>query len=236
MLFVFGSGELAFVSAHSKFNTGPTVLSTVLAALLASIVLFSRAQIVQSSFEEPLSPTWKGPEGGGTCGGFGEGCVVSIGKENFVRSGKHAVKLTVGDNGNPDAMAWAGVMQTLPCEAGRKVRVGAWLYYSSALLSLHNTSQAQLKIEYFEDNDAKQLLPGHIFLSTPFNSATYKPDTWHLIEAFDRVPQNASSMKFSIVVTSQKAASARQAIWLDDMFVDMQAPRPAGKRSAPGKT
>jgi hypothetical protein len=195
------------VSTHSNFKTGQTVVSSVLAALLASIVLFSRAQIVQSSFEEPLSPTWKGP-----------------------------VKLTVGDDGNPNAMAWAGVMQTLPCEAGRKVRVGAWLYYSSALLPLRNTSQAQLKIEYFEDKAAKQLLPGHIFLSTPFNPATYKPDTWHLIEAFDRAPQNASSMKFSIVVTSQKATRRRQAIWLDDMFVEIQASRPMGRRSTPDKT
>lgn len=232
----FGKGELAFVSANSNFKTGRTVVSSVLAALLASIVLFSRAQIVQSSFEEPLSPTWEGPEGGGTGGGFGEGCVVSIGKEDFVRSGRHAVKLTVGDDGNPNAMAWAGVMQTLPCGAGRKVRVGAWLYYSAALMPLNNTSQAQLKIEYFEDKEAKQLLPSHIFLSTPFNSETYKPDTWHLIEAFDRAPQNASSMKFSIVITSQKTTSQRQAIWLDDMFVDIQASRPTGKRSTPGKT
>ena len=236
MVWGFGERGLAFVSAQSNFKTGRTVVSSVLAALLASIVLFSRAQIVQSSFEEPLSPTWKGPEGGGACGGFGEGSVVSIGKEDFVRSGKHAVKLTVGDDGTPNAMAWAGVMQTLPCGSGRKVRVGAWLYYSSALLPLLNTSQAQLKIEYFEDAEAKQLLPGHIFLSTPFNPATYKPDTWHLIEAFDRAPQNASSMKFSIVVTSPKATCRRQAVWLDDMFVDIQASRPMGKRFTPAKT
>jgi hypothetical protein len=224
------------VSTHSNIKNGRTVVSSVLAALLASIVLFSRAQIVQSSFEEPLSPTWKGPEGGGACGGFGEGCVVSIGKENFVRSGKHSVRLTVGDDGNPSAMAWAGVMQTLPCGAGRKVRVGAWVYYSSALLPLNNASQAQLKIEYFEDKEATRLLPCHIFLSTPFNPATHKPDTWHLIEAFDRAPQNASSMKFSIVVTSQKATCRRQYIWLDDMFVEIQASRPMGNRSAPAKT
>jgi hypothetical protein len=224
------------VSTNSNFKPGRTLVSSVLAALLASVVLFSRAQIVQSSFEEPLSPTWTGPEGGGSCGGFGEGSVVSIGKEDFVRSGKHAVKLTVGDDGSPNAMAWAGVMQTLPCSPGKKVRVGAWLYYSSAQLTLHNTAQAQLKIEYFEDKEAKQLLPCHIFLSTPFNPATYKPDAWHLIEAFDRAPQNACSMKFSIVITSQEATCRRQAIWLDDMFVDIQAPRPAGRRLTPAKT
>lgn len=207
-------------------------MSSVLAALIASVVLFSRAQIVQSSFEEPLSPTWKGPEGGGACGGFGEGSVVSIGKEDFVRSGRHAVKLLVGDDGNPNAMAWAGVMQTLPCAAGKKVRVGAWLYYSSALMPLLHTSQAQLKIEYFEDKEARQLLPGHIFLSTPFNPATYKPDNWHLIEAFDRAPQNACSLKFSIVVTSQKATAHKQAIWLDDMFVEILASKSTGNRPA----
>ena len=224
------------VSADSNFKTGRTVVSSVLAALLASVVLFSRAQIVQSSFEEPLSPTWQGPEGGGACGGFGEGSVISIGKEDFVRSGKHAVKLTVGDDGTPNAMAWAGVMQTLPCAAGKKVRVGAWLYYSSAILPLSDSSQAQLKIEYFEDKEAKQLLPGHIFLSTPFNPSTYKPDTWHMIEAFDRAPRNACSMKFSIVVTSQKATCVRQAIWLDDMFVEIQSPKSTNRRSLPLRT
>jgi hypothetical protein len=110
-----------------------------------------------------------------------------------------------------------------------------WLYYSSATLPLSDSSQAQLKIEYFEDQEAKQLLPGHIFLSTPFNPATYKPDTWHPIEVFDRAPQNACSMKFSIVVTSQKATRRQQAVWLDDMFVEIQALRSVARRSAPGK-
>ena len=200
------------------------------------MVFLSRAQIVQSSFEEPLNPTWTGPEGGGACGGFGNGCVVSLGKEDFVRSGKYSVKLTVGNDGNPNAMAWADVMRTLPCPGGKKVRVGVWLYYSSTLLPLQNTSQAQLKIEYFEDSDAKQLLPDHVFLSPPFNSESYKSDTWHLIEAFDRAPKNASSMKFSIVVTSQKATRQTQAVWLDDLFVEVQRSKSPGTCHTPNKT
>ena len=208
----------------------------MLAALLVSIVLFSRAQIVQSSFEEPLNPLWTGPEGGGACGGFGNGCVVSIGKKDFIRSGKRSVKLTVGSDGDPNAMAWAGMMRTLPCTGGKKVRVGAWLYYSSTLLPLQNTSQTQLKIEYFEDTDAKQLLPDHVFLSPPFNSESYESDTWHLIEAFDRAPKNAASMKFSIVITAQKVTCQQQAVWLDDMFVEVQTPKGSGKRHTPNKT
>lgn len=203
------------------------VLSSLLVLAIASIVIFSRAQLVESSFEEPLSPTWRGPEGGGSSGGQGSGSIVRLGDSDFVRSGERSIRLMVWDNGSPDAVAWAGVMQVLPCKPCRKVRVGAWLYFSDSVLPLTSETTAQLKIEYFEDTDAKQLVPTHIFLSPPFCAATYQANTWHLIQAVDRAPAHAVSLKFSVVVTGQQLHGRQQAVWLDDMFVEVQAPRAA---------
>lgn len=209
------------------------VFSSLLVILLASIVLFSRAQLVQSSFEEALSSTWRGPEGGGWGGGDGAGLIVDLGKEEFVRTGQRAVRLCVWDDGSPEAAAWAGVMQVLPCSPRRKVHVGAWLYFSSKVLPLRGEACAQLKIEYFEDDQARRLIPSHIFLSPPCEPVSYKPDTWHLIQATDRAPQCAKSLKFSVVVTARKLAGRREAVWLDDMFVEMP-PHPPGPKSDAG--
>jgi hypothetical protein len=206
-----------------KIRSG--VISSVLVLAAASVVLFCRAQIVESSFEEPLSPTWVGPEGGGHCGGDGAGEIVGVGAGSYVHTGKHAVRLVVWDDGNPDAASWAGVMRVLPCTPGRRIRVGAWLYFSSETLPLRSDSQAQLKIEYFEDAEAEQLIPTHLFLSPPFDASSYKSDDWHRIEAADRAPQGARSMKFSIVVTARNMKGQREAVWLDDLFVEVQPRR-----------
>ncbi|OQW95382.1 MAG: hypothetical protein BWK77_07555 [Verrucomicrobia bacterium A1] len=208
------------------------MISTVLVLAVASVVLFCRAQIVESSFEEPLSPTWLGPEGGGHCGGGGDGELVGVGTGNYVHTGKQAVRLVVWDDGNPAAASWAGVMRILPCAAGRRIRVGAWLYFSSETLPLRSDALAQLKIEYFEDPKAERLIPTHLFLSAPFDPAGYKPDTWHRIEAADRAPQDARSMKFSIVVTARNMGGRREAVWLDDLFVEVQ-PRRTPARDRP---
>ncbi|MFH0953406.1 MAG: hypothetical protein V1873_03655 [Verrucomicrobiota bacterium] len=222
------------MSTGAQHGRGRGVISSLLVLVLASIVLFSRAQLVQSSFEEPLSPTWHGPEGGGAEGGNGDGLVVTLDADDFVRTGEHSIRLRVWDDGSPSALSWAGMMQILPCRAGRKVRVGAWLYCSSSVLPMRGESCAQLKIEYFEDDRAQRLIPTHLFLSPPFNPRTYKPDAWHLIEACDRAPQYARSLKFSVVITAQKLNGEKQAVWLDDMFVEMQPPKPVGASGGDG--
>lgn len=204
---------------------GRHVVPSILVLAAISFVIFSRAQLVESSFEEPLSPTWRGPEGGGSAGGHGSGSIVRLGDADFVRSGQRSIRLMVWDDGSPEAVAWAGVMQVLPCRPCRKVRVGAWLYFSDSVYPAGAGTVAQLKIEYFEDADAQRLVPTHLFLSPPFSAATHKPNAWHLIEATDRAPAHAASLKFSIVVTGQGLRGREQAIWLDDMFVEVQPTR-----------
>ena len=193
----------------------------VLVLLLACVVLFCRAQLVESSFEEPLS-SWEGPDGGGACGGQGGGEIIEAGSNNFVRTGERALRLKVWGPGSADSVAWAGVMKKLACTGGRKVHVGGWLYSSSTVLPWDEKTHAQLKIEYFADADARKLIPTHIYLSPPFDPASFPPDRWHLLEATDRAPQDACSLRFSIVMTAECLDSPGQAVWLDDIFVEVQ--------------
>jgi len=193
----------------------------VLILLLASVVLFCRAQLVESSFEEPLT-SWEGPDGGGSCGGQGGGEIINLGSNDFVRTGEHALRLKVWGSGNENSVTWAGVMKKLPCPGGRKVRIGAWLYSSSYALPLDEKTCAQLKIEYFADQDAQKLIPTHIYLSPPFAPSSYPPDRWHLLEATDRAPQDVCSLRFSIVMTAASLGKSQQAIWLDDISVEVQ--------------
>ena len=210
-----------------RVGTG-RICSFFLAISLASLVILTRAQLVQSGFEELKNPAWYGPEGGGTSGGQGEGKLVCIGTNDFAHKGEHSIRLMIWDNGSPDAVSWADVTQILPCSGSRKVHVGAWLYFSSSVFPVKTNALTQLKIEYFEDKQARQLIPTHIFLSPPFDPAMQKPDSWQYVEAFDRAPQNASSMKFSVVMTGQRLKGQREAMWLDDMFAEV-CPRAPGQ-------
>ncbi len=181
------------------------MISSILVVALTSLVFLCRAQFVQSSFEEPLSPTWKGPEGGGSSGGGGGGCIVSRSSNEFVRTGKQAVRLVIWDDGSPESVSWAGLMKIAKCSAGRKVHVGAWVFFSSDILPMDSgCASAQLKVEYFQDESAEELIPTHIYLSAPFSPDSLEANKWHLLEAVDRAPQHARSMKFSVVVTGQK--------------------------------
>jgi len=211
-------------------------MSSVLATLVVSAVIFCPAQLIHSGFEDMSNGKWDGPGGGGVGGGGGTGQVVGIGKDSFVRSGARAVCLEIWDDGSPDSVAWAAIMQTIPCDTQRKIRVGAWLYFSSSVLPLGSESTAHLRIEYFEDKEGLQLIPTHIYLSPPFDPASYEPDSWHLIEACDRIPRNARSLRVSVVVTGQGMNGRKQAVWLDDLYVDLSpAPFPRGMRR-PGKS
>ena len=189
--------------------------------LLASVVIFCRAQLVESSFEEPLT-SWEGPDGGGSCGGQGGGKIVDHGSNDFVRTGERALRLMVWGSGSAESVAWAGVMKKMACTGGRKVHVGAWLYSSSSAFPLDEKTSAQLKIEYFADAEAQKLVPTHIYLSPPFDPVSFPPNRWHLLQATDRAPQDAHSLRFSIVMTAECLGSTQQAVWLDDIFVEVQ--------------
>ena len=86
---------------------------------------------------------------------------------------------------------------------------------------------AQLRLEYFQDEYAEQIIPTHVTLSTPFTSSIgHAPDTWHLIQVYDRVPNEAQTVKFSILLLSQKPNNEPKVVWVDDAFLEFQGPRP----------
>lgn len=188
----------------------------------AAVVVFCPAQIIRLSFEETETHAWEGPYGGGSHGGQGGGVIVSDGPEDFVRTGKHAVRLDVWDDGSSESIAWAGITQRLPCDLRRSVRAAVWLYFSSSVRPLTEGTCALLRIEYFEDPDGLDLIAQHMYVSKPLRPDSHSSDVWHQVEARDRIPTDAKSLRVSIVLTGQGMAGKTQAVWVDDLCVEVQ--------------
>lgn len=200
----------------------------LITVLVAGTALYSQANLSEPGFEgNVVMGNWVGPWGHGALGGHGSGSFVDGGSDDFVRSGDRSLRLTVSDDGNPNAVAWAGISQTQKCMPGSKVRAGAWIYSSpDHHPPTEGRAMAQLRLEYFEDDYAEYVIPTHISLSTPFTStAGYEPDTWHLIQLYDRVPDMARTVKFSILLLSQQPNHQPKMVWVDDAFLEFQGPR-----------
>ncbi len=212
-------------------------LVLALALIAGAVGLYVRAQQTLINFERMPPAGWEKPQAGGMRGGAGAAALVTTGASDFARSGARAVRLDVWNLGtDPTAVAWAAVSQVYPCRAGRKVRIGAWLYFSSSIHPLADSAvTAQLRIEYYTDAAARNLYPMHIYLGPPFNPAAgYGPDTWHLVEGTDRAPPGAVAMRVSLVLAAQHI-TARQTVWADDVFVEIQSARPGSSLALPGR-
>jgi len=170
---------------------------------------------------------WSGPWGYGALGGHGSGSFVDASAHDYVRSGERSLRLAVRDDGNPSAVAWSGISQTVRCRPGSKVRAGAWVFYRSAYFPpTEGRAMAQLRLEYFSDEFGERLIPTRVSLSTPFTSSSgYAPDTWHLVQVYDRVPRRARSVKFSIMLLSQKPDGREKIVWVDDAFLQFRESR-----------
>lgn len=190
-------------------------------ALLTSAAL----QVHELGFEKPGE--WLGPWGFGTLGGQGSGKFVQKTDGAAVRSGEKALLLTVEDDGSPKAVAWAGSSHMERCIPGSKVKAGAWFRYSSSdSPPTEGRAVGQLRLEYFEDGEGQQLIPSHVSMSAPFtSSADNISEFWHLVELYDRVPDQAQSMKFSILLLSQQPNGQKKQVWVDDAFLEVQPPR-----------
>lgn len=205
-----------------------------LVLLVGGVALYSSARLSEPGFEGDVSMgKWIGPWSYGALGGEGSGSYVDRGENDFVRNGTHALRLTVRDNGNQNAVGWTGISQTQDCTPGAKVRAGAWVYCSAERSPpTEGRAMAQLRLEYYRDDYAQEIIPTHVTLSTPFtSSAGHAPDTWHLLQMYDRVPRQAKTLKFSIVLLSQKPNAAHKVVWVDDAFLEFHGPRSDGPRS-----
>jgi len=202
--------------------------------LLAGISVWGKASLTQPGFESDSEGAWVGPWGYGALGGSGGGRIVLKGEaDGFVRSGDRAVRLSVSDDGNPSAVAWSGISQLQSCFPGDKVRAGVWVYYDEELSPpSEGLALAQLRLEYFQDDLGEQIIPTHISLSTPFSSSSgYAPNTWHLVQVYDRVPSLAQSVKFSILLLSQIPNHQEKTVWVDDAFLEFHSSRYQGEKS-----
>lgn len=200
----------------------------LLSAVFASLAVYGYANLSEPGFEGPVvMGAWQGPWGHGALGGQGYGSYVDDGGHDYARTGNRSLRLTVSDDGNPLAVGWAGISQTQRCKPGSKVKAGAWVYCDSKQFPpTEGRAMAQLRLEYFEDDYAEHLIPTHISLSTPFTSSSgYAPDTWHLVQVYDRVPRQAKTVKFSVLLLSQKPNGERKTVWVDDAFLEFQGPK-----------
>ena len=208
------------------FSGGLKILVFFLFALVA--VLSTKAQQFCLTFEQPREKNQSKTDGGGDGGGKGVCTFVSTGQTDFARSGNQSLRLMIWDEGTRDAVSWATFAQVYPCTPGRKIHAGAWLYFSSAIFPLlDERATVQLRVEYFTDAEATQINPQHVRVSSPFSPTVgFIPDTWHLVETFDRAPDNTRAMKLSIMLCSEVNNGCRQAVWADDVFVEFSGPKP----------
>lgn len=215
---------------------GRRVALTMLAvALIVLVVFFCPAQLLRSGFEPSEEPAWEGPFGGGAYGGSGGGRLVEGSLGDFVRTGGRSVRLEVWDDGSDQSVAWAGITQTLPCELRRKVQAGVWLYFSSTNLPLRPCASAHVRVEYFKDAEGQELIPECVYVSPPLSPDTHASDTWHLMEVTGRIPAESRSLRVSVVVMGQEMRGQTQAIWIDDLFVEMQPTPSPGRNRRPGR-
>jgi hypothetical protein len=203
---------------------GASALVVALAGVFWSV--FCHGQAFTSSFD--FTPQdWQGPFGGGVSGGNGTGRLITTGQTDFVRSGTGALRLMVYDDGQSNAMAWSGISRTMACQPGQRIRAGVWLYYSSTVFPLlPDGATFQVRLEYFSDEDAHEINPHRVRISQPFGVIEGHPsDAWTLVETCDRVPAGSRAVKMSLVLSNDKPAGCRQAVWADDAYLDASGPR-----------
>ncbi|MBN1269950.1 MAG: hypothetical protein JXB04_10195, partial [Kiritimatiellae bacterium] len=211
------------------------VLAAALCMLLPAAPLC--AGLLDAGFEWPCVRAWLGPWGGGANGGGGGGQIVEAGPADFIHDSHRAVRLEVWGDGRSSSAAWAGITQVHPCEPGRTIRAAAWVYRSSSVLPLRPGTTARIKLEYCRDGAGNAAIPGASLEGRAFAVAEETPaDAWRRIEAEHHAPPGAQSLKVSVVLTGEGLVAEHQAVWVDDLDLDLdgfEPTRPGSERPEP---
>lgn len=191
-------------------------------------------------FEPGAEKYWNGPHGGGEGGATGSGGFFAADDLNFVHNGEQAARLDVtGGAGPAKSIGWSCIEQVAPCTPRGRLHVNAWLYASSSVSPMSPTgTTAQLRVEYFSDDAGKQIIPTHVVLGPPFGPAAgHRQNRWYNISVQDRVPDDAHSLKLSVVLMSPQAGPNTEAVWVDDIAILQEgrrnALRPSEKTPSP---
>jgi hypothetical protein len=199
------------------------VLWAAVGIAIAFVVALSFAQVARIDFEQPATTRWIGPVGGGTSGGAGGGTLVSLNEGNYVRGGRHALRLEVWDDGSSrHAVAWAGVMHHMSCTPGTRVNAEGWVYFSSTNAPLTENGAVHLQVEFFRDAAGEDLMPEYVCVSPPVNPTTHAFDQWHRIDIRGRVPDGARSLRAGLIVTAQHLGGRKHAVWVDDLCIELK--------------
>jgi hypothetical protein len=140
-----------------------------------------------------------------------------------VRSGDSAVCLKVWKTQDTNAVAWSSLSQTITCEPLRRLRAEAWFLVSSNRWPLSRAgTMAHLRIEYYDDTRGRHVIPSRAAMSEPFPlAAGHRAGIWQKVELVDRAPPDAHALKCSVVLMSDNLSQEPQAIWVDDIAVDV---------------
>ncbi|HEY8240219.1 MAG TPA: hypothetical protein VIH35_02170 [Kiritimatiellia bacterium] len=186
-------------------------------------------------FELGAERYWQGPRGGGEGGGTGSGGFFTAGKSNFVHKGEFATRLDVVSTGSGPAksIAWACIEQVAPCSPRGRLHVNGWFYASDTVSPMAATgSTAQMRVEYYSDTEGKRLIPTRVVLGPSFGpSAGHRLNRWYNISLQDRVPDDAHSLKLSIVLLSPQAGPATESVWIDDVAILQEGRKAAARPS-----
>lgn len=194
-----------------------------LSGLLITGSVLTAARTTDLGFEDVTQ--WVGPWGQGALGGQGKAAIVSGQGGHPVRTGERSLHLSVEDDGSPNAVAWAGTSHLEPCLGGGKIRAGAWFNYSSQdNFPTEGLAAGQLRLEYFADEIGQELIPDRASLSSGFPAKEDATSSWGLVELYDRVPPEARSVRFSILLLSQKPTGQKKEVWVDDAFLEINNP------------
>jgi hypothetical protein len=194
-----------------------------LLALILPVVPVEAAEFERCDhgFESCEADDWSGPWGGGTGGGSGRGAVVAAGGGQHVRSGRHAARLSVWDDGGSNAVAWVFLSERRACRAGARIRAGAHVYGSSTTEPLPNHALVQIRVEYYYDRSCESQIPTHVMLSEPFSPQHGSvPDAWQALEVRDRAPEGAVCVKVTILLLCERPGPRPATVWVDDLFLE----------------
>lgn len=195
-------------------------LFILLSALFLACVSAGRTDLHNPGFENVPLLAWEGPWGGGVDPCRGDGVLVRRKDGAPVHSGRHAVRLTLGNPGTTEGNAWCGITQRYPALPGAKLEASAWVYAAASNHMLRGGAAVRIKLEYTADEEGSRLVD--TVESEPLTAANTTAGTWQRLTMKHIVPDGAHGVKSSVVFVGTPTAPGTQTVWIDDVSLDIE--------------
>jgi hypothetical protein len=178
--------------------------------------------LTDGSFESSGHDSWSFRHGGE---GSGASRAQIATPPIAAHQGRLAARLETESSGDAKSHAWSSASQTVACTPGSKVKISAWLLDGSDVTATNAT--AQIRIEYFEDDQAKFQVCHHMRMTSDISPAKLSTNAWTELDLSDTVPAAARSAIISFVLCARGPAGALHRLWFDDVALAVTPPAPA---------